>query len=178
MRKVMYSTLLASLLALGAAANAQGFYGDVNYAFISSEESSEDVDLGAITGHAGYAFNDYFALEGEAGFGVADESVNISGVNVDVGLNYLVGIYGVGNLPVTDKLNLFARAGLVQAELEAEASAGGVTFSDSDSEDGYALGVGTTFDFTENVYARADYTRYEFDDTGVDSVMLGVGYKF
>ena len=177
MKSTVYSALAASVLALIPAANAQGFYGDVNYAFISSEEEDVDVDLGAITGHAGYIFNDYFAVEGELGFGVADESFSESGVTVDVGLNYVVGVYGVGILPVGDKLNLFARAGFVQAELEASASGGGITFSDSESDEGYALGVGTSFDFTDNVYLRADYTRYVFDEDGVNAIMIGVGYK-
>lgn len=167
----------AAAVALAPVATAEGLYGDLNYSFISSDEDGVDVNLGAIVAHAGYAFTPNFAVEGELGFGVNDDEFDVLGADVSVGLNYVAGIYGVGILPVSEQINLFARAGLVQAELEAEASFGGAAASESDSEGGYAIGLGGSYNFNEKAYLRADYTRYDIDESEVDAFMIGIGFK-
>ena len=181
--KVSVTLALAALaVSLSPLASAEGFYGDVGYAFISADEDVDGdsfvVDLGAVAGHAGYFFTDNLGVEGELAFGVSDEEATSAGVSVSLGLNYLAGLYGVAALPVTEKLSLFARAGVVQAEVEAEASFAGTTFSESESETGYGLGVGGMFDLTENVYLRGDYTRYDIEDAEIDAFLIGVGFKY
>ena len=77
-------TVLAAIAALAMPASAQGFYLDGGYQFFTADEDDIEVDLGAVVGHAGYNFNEWFALEGEAAIGVQDETFNVLGTNVDV----------------------------------------------------------------------------------------------
>lgn len=178
MKNFILPILASAVITAVPTASAAGLYGDVGYVFLSADTDGASVDLGAIEGHVGYAFNDTFAIEGELGLGVADETYSGGGLSVTVSENYNVGIFGVANLPVTEKLDLFARAGWVQTELEAKASFAGTSFTESEAEDGFAFGVGAKFAFTDKIYLRADYTRYDISDFEADGFMIGVGMKF
>lgn len=167
-------TVLAALATLSAPAFAQGWYADVGYQQLNFDGSGVDADLGAITGHVGYNLNPNFAIEGEAGVGVQEESFNTILGNVDVELNYLVGIYGKAQLPVTDQLNLFARGGVVNAELGAS----GAGINDSGSETGFGYGAGAEFMLNPVFGIRGDYTRYDIDDVEADAFMVGVAFKY
>lgn len=171
-------SLIAMGLAVPAFAQETGFYGDVGYSHIMTDSDGEDYDIGAITGHGGLVFAPNFAVEGEVMVGVVDEDVTVSGVDVNVGLNYLIGAYGRAQMPVTPQLTLFARAGLVNAEFEAEASGGGVTASESDSETGAGYGVGGEFMFDDFNGVRFDYTRYDIEDLEADALTIAYKRRF
>jgi len=144
----------------------------------------QDLDITMITGRIGYRINDYFAVEGEAGFGFGGDDfnqavpVNVAGttLNVDtnIGLdveNYYVG-FARGILPVSEDFDIFARIGYGQASASADitASLAGISASGSveDEADDFAYGVGAQYDFTENDGIRADYTR--LDETDIISI--------
>ncbi|MEL6830040.1 MAG: outer membrane beta-barrel protein, partial [Pseudomonadota bacterium] len=116
-------------------------------------------------------------------YGVADDDFTITdeefgAIEASVGLNYLVGAYGRAIWPVTERFDLFARAGWVQAELEADATAQGESASISESGSGYALGIGATIGLTDRFYLRADYTRYTIEGSDTDGFLIGGGVKF
>ncbi len=140
---------------------ADGWYVDGGYTFISLEEGAVDVDLGSLTARGGYDFNQNFGAEIEAATGVTDESI----LGATVELDYLVGAYGKVQYPVSETVNLFARAGIVSAELDV--SGGGLGLSSSETGAGY--GVGGTVDISPNLYARGDYTRYDLDNLEADA---------
>ena len=83
-------------------------------------------------------------------------------------------------MPVTDKVDVFARAGYAYIDLDAEIQTPGGTpiATIEDSADGASLGAGLQYDITENVELRGDYTWYGFGDTDTHGAMVGVGYKF
>lgn len=183
--------LLTSAAMLTPGVLAQGFYVDGGYTALSYEgeieEVEADLDFGAVHLHAGYDFNSYIGIESEFLYGVNDEDVtlfdeDIGDIDASVGLNYLVGVYGRAIWPVSDSFDLFARAGWVQAELDADATATveGVTESASisESDSGYAIGIGASWDMTDRFYLRADYTRYTIDESDTDGVLIGAGFKF
>ncbi|WP_370235254.1 MULTISPECIES: porin family protein [Henriciella] len=172
----MSKTLTAAAIAavLATPAFAQGWYADVGYQTLGFDEDEIDVDLGAITGHFGYQLNQNFALEGELGVGVKEESFDVLGTDVDVELSYLVGAYVRGQVPVSEQLNLFARVGVVNAELSVE----GGGFSESDSETGIGYGAGAEFMFNSTFGIRGDYTRYDIDDAEADAFMIGAVFKY
>lgn len=146
----------AALAALPAAAQtAPSFYGNVGYTAVDTD----DVTLGALTGRVGAQFHPNFAVEGEAGFGVKDDSANVGGVNVKGELKHQVAVYGVGILPVNDKFDLLARVGYGTTKVEA--SALGVSASDSQESWNYGVGAQYSFDGANGV--RVDYTRYDFN---------------
>ena len=171
--------LAATVLAAVPTASAEGWYADGGYSFLSSDVDTDvgsaDIDLGAISGHLGYNFTPHLGVEGEVLVGVKDEDASVDGINASLGLNYAVGAFGKVQAPVSERLNLFARAGVVNAEIEAEVTGFG---SDSASETGAGYGVGGTYDIGDNLYLRGDYTRYDIDDAEIDAIMVSLGLKF
>lgn len=168
MKKFLPALALASIMA--APAMAQGFYVDGGYSFVSIDSDGGDIDIGAVSARAGYDFTEYFSLEGEAAIGTQDEEIG----NIDVSLNYLVGAYLKAQYPLSDNFNVYGRLGVVNAEIEAEGF--GVTASDSDT--GAGFGVGGQFLFSENVYARGEYTRVDIEEVEGDVFSIAFGYKF
>lgn len=179
MKTFLPTLLVTAAVAFTPAALAEGWYADGGYTHITTDvdtgAGSADIDLGAISGRVGYTLNPNFAVEGELAVGVNDEEATQGAVTASLGLNYLVGAYGKAQVAVAENVNLFARAGIVNAELEAEVTGLG---SASDSETGAGYGVGGTVDVAENIYVRGDYTRYDIDDVEADAFTIGVGVKF
>lgn len=175
-------TALAALSAVSAPAFAQGFYADAGYSFIGIEVDEDgesgDVDLGALTGHIGYNFSEWLAVEAEGAIGIEDEEASFGGVTASVGLNYLVGAYAKGQIPIGERINLYARAGLVHAEVEAEVTGAGFSGSESDSESGAAFGAGAEFFFTPQFGIRGDFTRYDIEDTEADAITAAAIFRF
>ncbi len=90
--KLVAATIVAGLGALAvpqaASAQALGIYGNLGY----SHTTEDDAKLGGVTGRLGVDFGPYAAVEGEATFGVKDDT--IAGANVS--LDHQIGVYGVG----------------------------------------------------------------------------------
>ncbi len=170
MKKFLPALLATAAVALTPAALAEGWYVDGGYTHMTTDSAVGDVDLGALNFRGGYDLTENLGFEAEGAFGVSDDS--IGGATVE--LNHLIGAYGKVQTPVGERVNLFARAGLVSAELEA--SGGGITASDSES--GYGIGAGATFDINQNLYVRGDYTRYDIEDLEADAFTVSLGVKF
>lgn len=144
----------------------------------------EDASITMINGRVGYRMNDFFAVEGELGFGVGDESFDRivpvtvlgSALDVDTTIDLKVKSYYIafarGILPVSEEFDLFARVGYGQANAKADvnASVAGLTASASQSDDvsGFAYGFGGQYNLTEVDGIRADYTR--LDETNIISL--------
>jgi hypothetical protein len=163
--------LSASAATLAFAAVAAADAGDVRLSGGYTHFDAEGVDLGAVTLRAGYDFTNYFGIEGEGNIGVNDDTVFVGATPVNVELDYSIGGFVVGRLPVAENANLFARAGYTSAS--AEASAAGVTFGDDD--DGWSYGVGGEWFFDGANGVRFDITRTEFDNAG-ESDAVGISY--
>lgn len=202
----MFKSMLiatAAVAGLASAAHAQesGPYleGGYQYLDIKPDGAESGVDTNGIAARAGWKFNNIFSLEGELATGIDDGEFDynvdedefnfddnndgdlgdVIAASGDVGLNYLTGIYGKANLPLTDRLNAYARAGYAYVDLDASlVTPGGNTINVEDSADGPAFGAGMSYDLSDNLYVKGDYTHYEFDSTDTSGVMLGVGYKF
>jgi opacity protein-like surface antigen len=193
----------AAVAGLASAAHAQEsgpyFEGGYQYLDIKPDGAESGVDTNGIAGRAGWRFNNVFSLEAELATGIDDgefdynvdedelnfddnndgDLSDVIAASGDVGLNYLTGIYGKANLPLTERLNAYARAGYAYVDLDASINTpGGVNINVEDSADGPAFGAGMSYDLSDNVYLKGDYTYYSFDSTDTSGVMLGVGYKF
>lgn len=173
-RKITLAIAAASAAAMPALAQENSWYGDIGYQFHSIDEDGADADIGTITGHVGYNFTPNLAAEGELGFGINDDEINVLGTGVDLGVNYLVGAYGRVQGSLGENFTVFARAGIVQIEVEAE----GPGASASESETGAGYGVGGEYHFDGKNGIRADYTRYDVEDLEVDSFLIGYSRKF
>ena len=170
MKKFLPALLVGATVAMAPMASAQGWYVDGGYTFVGIDEGGVDVDLGGVTVRGGYDFSPNFGVEGEGVLGVADDDFGPLSVDLD----HLVGVYGKGIWPVTETVSLHGRAGLVEGELEV--SGGGASASESDT--GFAYGVGGTLAFSERFYARGDYTRYDIEDLEADAFTISLGMRF
>lgn len=177
--KFVTAAALAALAAaiIPAAAQAQDlgpttFYGSAGY----SHADLDEVDLGAIQGRLGARFGQYFGVEGEAAFGVKDDTyrppVTIGGSPVDVELKHSLAVYGVGFLPVAPNADLYARVGYGTSKIEASLAG---TSASADGES-WNYGVGGQYFFDGMNGVRADYTRYDFEDDAGKADVWSIGY--
>jgi opacity protein-like surface antigen len=206
----MFKLILASSAAMGLALSGQaqaqssdtGVYleGGYQYLDIKPDGAEQGVDTNGITARLGYKFNPTFSVEGELSSGVDDGEFDFNvdedefdfddnndgdfndliAASGDVQMNYLVGIYGKAEVPLTERLDAYGRIGYTYIDIDAEIQTpGGNTFATiADSENGPAIGAGLSYDVTDNWYVKGDYTYYSFEDADTDGVMIGAGYKF
>lgn len=199
--------LLATLvLAPLSVAHATGPYigvsvGQSNFddAFINAEafgiSASQDVELddtsstaGAI--YAGYAFNDY--LGAEVSLGGYDA---LNGDYYSIGDMMYFAVQPKVTLPLNDRFNLFAKAGLAYFEAEVAVSNAifGLSGNSTVSDDtvGGMLSAGAEFYMTDQLSVRAswDYMRPELDlyqgaqatvsaDVDINTLSVGISYHF
>jgi outer membrane immunogenic protein len=198
----------AVLALAAGAASAQtaredtGFYiqGGYSYFNFEAQDSGYSVDTNAVTGRVGFQMTPHLGIEADLSAGVDDgdfdfdsdeddldfddnndgdftDVVNVSG---DIGMDYLAAAYVRGVLPISDRFDLSARVGYAYVQLDANAvtPGGNVVQIGEDAEDGWSAGAGVTFDITENLELRADYTWYGFDAVDADAATLALGVKF
>jgi len=181
MNNILTVLTVATAAATLPMAHADNWYADGGYNLSSADyetgAESVDFDIGAIVGHVGYDFTTYFGVEGEVAIGVQDETFTISATDITLGLNYLVGAYGKVQLPVTDRISLFARAGVVNVELEAKFQGFG-SGSQSSSDTGAGFGGGAMIDVTDTLFVRGDYTRFDIERYEAHAFTVAVGVKF
>lgn len=174
----VWAALAVGAVAVPAAAQAQttpGVYASAGYSLISPK-GDRDADVGAVTLKAGYQFNRYFGVEAEGAFGVDDDSFRTSaGATGTYGLDYSIGAFGVARYPVTDKVDVFARGGLVHAKFDGKARIANTTVKLSDKDELWAGGAGVQVNLDEKNALRAEYTRYEGSD-GLDANVFGASF--
>jgi outer membrane immunogenic protein len=159
----------AALTALPAAAQTvPSFYGNLGY----SAADSDNVTLGAVTGRVGAQFHKNFGVEGEAAFGIDDDSFSIGAVKAKAELKHEFAAYGVGFLPINENFELLARVGYGTSKIRVKAA--GASVSDSDESWNYGVGAQYMFDGANGV--RADYTRHDFGNGGNDADVWAVSY--
>ena len=155
--KIMIAAASAALLltaapAAFAAAPDSQVYGTIGYA--------DSEGLGVVQARLGYRFATYFGVEAEGGVGVKEDTVHVGAVAVKLKEESQAAAYGVAFLPVSPKVDLFARVGY--GTIHAKASAAGYTASDNGSD--WAYGVGAQFFFDDHNGLRADYTKFSTGD--------------
>ncbi|NIC07459.1 porin family protein [Billgrantia bachuensis] len=108
--------------------------------------------------NGGMQFNDYFGAEAHLGTGGSDGATE---------LDYLVGAYAKGILPVSQEFRLYGLAGFTEVDFDA------------DSESGFSYGAGGEFDVAPNLAVGADYMRY-LDESAYtfDAASIGIRYRF
>lgn len=175
-RKAIISGAVLAATTLPAAHAADKYIGG-GLAFIEYTEQgiSEDLSLNALYGKFGAQFNEYFAGELRLGFGIGDDSVNVGRISVDAEITNFVGAYLKAGAPVSDVFYPYAVIGFTRGELEATAL--GVTTSDSESD--LSFGVGADFSVSETVTLSAEYMNYIDKDGGeLGGFSLSIGKSF
>lgn len=142
-------------------------YGTIGYSYMDGK----DQDYGAVTGRVGARFGKYLGVEGEVSSGVKGDSLNVDGTNVKTHEQSQVAAYAVGFLPLSQNLDLFARAGYGDTVIHAKADA--VSIDDGNSWN-YGAGAQYTFDGHNGV--RGEYTRYDYLHGGQSADVWSLGY--
>lgn len=179
--KAKYILLGCALTALSANVLAaedktgKGYVG-VGYSPVtfSVDGADPDWDLAALAVRGGYYFNKYFSVEGRLGFGVGDDTQNVSVAppeDIKVEIDYMLGVYAVGHLPLSDRFQLYGLVGYTKGELTATLAQTGESSSDDDADLSY--GVGAEFDMTKNWSLAAEYTSY-FDGASYEDVKYDI----
>lgn len=152
-------------LAGPALAHAEtSFYGNVGFAAVSID----DINLTSFQVRGGAKLNPYIGAELEGSFGANGDSIG----TVDFDLKHEVGAFVVGSYPVSDNLELFARAGFADSKVRVQAP--GVTVNVKDN--GAAYGAGVQY-FMGDTGVRLDYTKHDYN-TGGDVWSLSLVAKF
>ena len=136
-----------------------------------SQFDEDGAEFGALTGRGTYFFNRYFGAEGEVSIGIDDADVGPATVELEQSF----GAFGVLRAPVTERFELFGRAGYAASEFSAAVPGLGSATADVD---GLAYGVGGKLFLTERLGVRLDASRYEGDDSEADVFTIGGVVKF
>lgn len=158
-----------------------GFYLGANYGGFKSRggEFEDDNDFFQFTG--GYKFSPYIGAEvdysnfGEYGGDVASAELDGWGASL------------LGFLPVTDTLDLYAKAGVFMSSVNVEV----VDFDEDFDDEQVFFGVGAEFDLTDMVSLVLEYNRYKIEvddsdfpvdldssDTDIDTLKVGAKFYF
>lgn len=145
---------------------------------------TRDVSSDALTLRLGYSFNRYFDLEGEF-----SASGDAAPEDWSRNVKYGYGLYTKANLPIGDKVDLFARLGAVATHMESKGYGLIYDFEDgvqvnpfpSRSENlavGIAAGLGASYDLSDGLYLRGDYQRMTTETDDFDTLSVAIGMRF
>lgn len=176
-QKAVLASLVGCFMSAGAQAavsygNGQPYVGAKIGQFMVDEGELDDPT--AFGAYAGYNFTPEFGMEVEY-VGSSEESINVSGVNVDYDLK-TYGIYGTYRY-VFPNTALYAKGklGFAKAEINVEANGFGGSASDSDSDTGVAGGIGLGYLVNPNIAIEGEYAIVAED---IDLLTIGANFKF
>jgi hypothetical protein len=156
----------------------RGVYGAVGYA--AEEVSDADAEFGSLQARLGYRLHRHFGVEAEVGYGVRSETPSFA----DVELGGQGAAYLVGFLPLTPQLDLFARVGAGVQDMSGEGVCIAVSVvpgpsvcSLPEADESLNYGVGATYYFDARNGVRADWTRKDYDDAGLEADVWSIAFQ-
>jgi len=167
----------AVILVASIAGNVYSAEGDsylgIQYGIVTFSESGiPDFEPTALVGRYGKFTSDNVAVEGRLGIGLSDDSQNIFGLDVDLEIDHILGVYGAyysGTSSSTTRA--YGILGFTQAEFTATIPGfGSVSADDSD----ISLGLGVNFEIGGNGFINLEYMNYgELDEADVTAIAIG-----
>ena len=144
----------------------------------TSDVSVSDSGMG-IKAHAQYLFNEWLGVEGA--FYVSPEFKDIQDINVAGGETETtyqgVTLHAVGYLPsFSERIDLFLKGGYFNF-YDVNLKVDGAT-ADSGSDDGLALGFGTSFDAGNDIGVRVEFDWYDTSGAELWTIGIGAEYRF
>ncbi|OEY65354.1 porin family protein [Marinobacter sp. X15-166B] len=181
MKARLCALAVAGFIAVPAVADqTDTTYAGVQIAHLTWDEPDvEDLNPTALVGRLGHYVHNNFSVEGRLATGLSDDSTSVEGVKVSLEIDYLLGVYGVGHLPINDQVSVYGLAGFTKAKASAEASFGGATFSTSDDGTSFSYGVGGQVSLSQNAALTVEYASYyDRKDVQVSGVSAGLNFRF
>jgi hypothetical protein len=147
-------------------ASSTSWYGSLG----ASQTRIDGARLGSVDARIGTRITPHIAAELELSDGLAKDHAPKLGPDAQERLNYAAAAYGVGSVPVSSNVNLFARVGVGENRLSRTVS--GLEVKPDLVSLNY--GVGAVYKVTPALDVRADYTRKSYDHRGGDADNWGL----
>lgn len=171
---------LLGLVAGAAHAEVQpGFYAGAAIGQASFEVDGIGFDESdtAFKVFGGYAFNDFFALEGAYFDGGAPE-MRIGDASVDAQLTGLMAA-AVGRLPLGDMFSVYGKLGFTTYDFEVNGRQNGQTFMTFDGSDEEVFyGIGAAIGFAPSLEVRAEYEALDLSGGNYNVISVSGLYRF
>ncbi len=150
-------------------------YAGVSFSQVSYEESGRGTAKPTAFGvKLGKLVNQNFAIEGRFGTGLTDDDVGGGGAQ-DVSVDFVLGAYGKGILPLSPRIALYGIAGVTYGDLSA--GSGGLRFSGSDAD--FSYGIGADFVIGATTSLNVEWARlFASSDYKLDALSVGVNFRF
>ncbi len=146
------------LLLLSPAAWAGGYVG-ATVGQADADAAGDDTSWKIL---GGYNFMEFMGVEASyRDLGGSTQTIGTTQLGFDASS---MDVFGVGRMPVGEKFEVFAKAGLAFIDVEATVSdplLGTISVSDSASE--FAFGAGFNFLIAEKFSLRGEYESFDFD---------------
>jgi hypothetical protein len=181
-------TIIFNSSALTAAEGDQYF--GLQYASTTFEIDGlgEDWEPAVLTGRYGKYLSDNFSLEGRLGIGAGDDTINFSGpggsIDIEVEIDTLFGIYGVGHHAINNNSSVYALIGLSRGEATMTGTGflvatGPFNETESDTETDLSYGVGANIGINNTTGINLEYISYlSKNDFDVSALNFGFVFKF
>lgn len=177
--KKLVSTFLLSSVAATSALAAEGYVGvEIGklQAAVTSDYLSQDLDVEpiAVKVKGGSELLKYLAIEGYLGFGLSDDKVEYTDIDLDVDSMAGIGVRGI--LPLGDMFSLNGKVGLAY-----------INYEDSDGDKykntGLEFGIGAKLKVGSSSAITLDYTllpdaENDYWDLDVEAEMLSIGFQY
>ena len=137
---------------------------DRNFAYQSSA-----YPLGGSSGGFGFSL--------DASLGVMREENETGGFRDSVGIDWALVPYAQASVPVSERIELFARAGYGAARFDFELEGPGVAIDDSSTEWFFGFGAGAQIFLDRRNGVRVGYTRWDdFESGGISANLFSIAY--
>jgi len=164
---------IAALASAGLAASARAdsqansqIYGSLGY----TQTQLNGAQLGSVDARVGDKFTPYLGAEGELSVGVNSDAAANLGPEVTQRINTAVAGYGVGFLPLGNRVSLLARLGVGETQFGVN-NAGAASHLNLASIN---YGAGAMLNVSPSNSVRVDYTRKTYDQSGLNANTWGV----
>lgn len=137
-----------------------------------------DVDMAGIQGRLGFQSSKYFGAEAEGSIGLISHKERLGTADLKSNIDYSLAAFVRGVVPVSQRLNIFSRAGYHVTGIDASLSNSTTTINDSGSFDGFAYGGGVEYALNPRDAIRFDYTRYDLGPVDAESLAMSYARKF
>lgn len=176
LKKSLAVLALTALLATTAQAQTKVHrnYVGGNLAFMnySKDGVSDDASLNVLVGRLGAFINRNIAAEMRFGVGLGHDTVSIGGYNAKVELNYMVGGYVRGIIPITRSISPYVIGGVTHGDLTT-------SISDTNSGTDLSLGLGVDIAMLQGFGLNFEYMHYlNKNDVKVEALTFGVTKRF
>ena len=188
---MIYRTVIIGLVVSLGSISGNAFAGLTPGAYAGIQYASTDFSFDGVPdefsptcliGRAGSNFNQYVSIEGRLGIGLSDDTVTategVTTASVSIEIDTLIGLYGVGHVPLGKSSSIYALVGFTQVDATASASITGFgSASMSDDESDLSYGIGADIGILYNLWVNVEYVQY-IDKSDVDVSAIALGLKF